>query len=399
MNLFKLKIMLYIHLTCGSRITIVILDMIQFIKTYKAFGIGYALIIPIFYILDLIGFLIIPEGQMSEVLVYAFFWGSVLGLCIHFSKEKKQMILKIIGLISLFIIAMKIDSAMALPDNPITVILLALFWLGFIYLLIPNFVKKYWRLIAIVYAAILLYFLSLRLFSGDLQSYLNNRKELPFYLFFLPMPFLFLLWIYEQWKWVQKLKADKSEAELSMLRSQINPHFFFNTLNNLYALSIKKSDEAPGVILKLSEMMRYTIYEGKKEWVALEDEIEYLNNYIELHKIRYKKTVDITFKQSVDPNLKVAPLLYIILLENAFKHGVETLSENAYIHLKLSEKQDNIVFEIENNFDPLESNTKKGIGLENLERRLSLLYKNKHKLHVTNTNAVYKVSLNISKHA
>ena len=373
--------------------------MIQFIKTYKAFGIGYALIIPIFYILDLIGFLIIPDGQMSEVLIYAFFWGTVLGLCIHFSKEKKQMILKVIGLISLFIIAMKIDSAMALPDNPITVVLLTAFWLGIIYLLIPNFVKKYWRLIAIVYAAILLYFLSLRLFSGDLQSYLNNRQELPFYLFFLPMPFLLLLWIYEQWKWVQKLKADKSEAELSMLRSQINPHFFFNTLNNLYALSIKKSDEAPGVILKLSEMMRYTIYEGKKEWVALEDEIEYLNNYIELHKIRYKKTVDITFKQSVDPNLKVAPLLYIILLENAFKHGVETLSENAYIHLKLSETQDNIVFEIENNFDPLESHTKKGIGLENLERRLSLLYKNKHKLRVTNTNTVYKVSLNISKHA
>jgi hypothetical protein len=377
----------------------VLLDMIQFIKTYKAFGIGYALIIPIFCLLDYIGFLIIPDGQFSEILIYAFFWGTVLGLIIHFAKEKKIAVIKVIGLLSLFILTMKVDKAMGLPDNPITVILLAAFWLGFVHFLIPNFIKKYWRLIAVVYGTILLYFLYFRLFSGDLETYLSNRQDFPFYLLFMPIPLLFLLWTYEQWKWIQKLKADKSEAELSMLRSQVNPHFFFNTLNNLYALSIKKSDEAPAVILKLSEMMRYTIYEGKKEWVTLGDEIEYLNNYIELHKIRYKKSVDIAFTQSIDNSLTVAPLLFIILLENAFKHGIETLSENAYIHLNLTETDDSIIFEIENNYDLDEINTEHGIGLENLQRRLSLLYKNKYKMLVTNENETYKVSLNIPKNA
>ena len=247
--------------------------------------------------------------------------------------------------------------------------------------------------------AILFYFLYLRLFSGDLETYLSNRKELPIFLLFVPLPLLFFLWIFEQWKWIQKLKRDKSEAELSMLRSQMNPHFFFNTLNNLYALSIKKSDDAPDVILKLSEMMRYTIYEGKKERVALKDEIEYLNNYIELHKIRYKKTVDIVFKNNINPNLKVAPLLFIIFLENAFKHGVEKLSENAYIHLNLYEDENNILFEIKNNFDPNEINSKSGVGLENLRRRLTLLYKNNYNLVIQQAKDVYTVRLKIPRDA
>ena len=106
------------------------------------------------------------------------------------------------------------------------------------------------------------------------------KEELPFFIFFLPIPVLFLVWVFEQWKWVQNLKAEKSKTELSLLRSQINPHFFFNTLNNLYALTIKNSKQAPDVILKLSDMMRYTIYEGEKETVKLGDEIEYLKNYM-----------------------------------------------------------------------------------------------------------------------
>ena len=108
----------------------------------------------------------------------------------------------------------------------------------------------------------------------------------------------------------------KSKTELSLLRTQINPHFFFNTLNNLYALTVKNSKQAPDVILKLSDMMRYTIYEGEKETVKLVDEIEYLNNYIELHKIRYKKNVKITFEHQIDTSLSIAPLLFIIFTLN-----------------------------------------------------------------------------------
>ncbi|WP_241478955.1 sensor histidine kinase [Psychroserpens jangbogonensis] len=371
-------------------------------KKYKAFLFGFLIIMPIFYLLDYIGFILIPEDQSLEIIVYTLFWGWVIALPIHnfnYLKRKKKTVFNIIGLIALFVIALVIDSMMELPDNPITFILLMAFWMGFIYILIPSFIKKYWKLIVLIYVPLLLYFLYLRLFSGDLEAYLKIKSDFPFYIFFLPIPVLFIVWIFEQWKWIQNLKAEKSKAELSLLRTQINPHFFFNTLNNLYALTVTNSKQAPDVILKLSDMMRYTIYEGEKESVQLKDEIDYLKNYIELHKIRYKKSVEITFKHDIDTSLPIAPLLFIILLENAFKHGIESLAEHAYIHINLFEDKDFIYFEIENNFDAQEINKSNGIGLQNLKRRLSLLYNQKHEFIVDKKEHEYKTTLKISKHA
>jgi LytS/YehU family sensor histidine kinase len=238
----------------------------------------------------------------------------------------------------------------------------------------------------------------LRLFSGGLEAYLALKEDFPFALFFLPIPLLFFLWVYDQWKWLQQLKAEKTQAELAMLQAQINPHFFFNTLNNLYALTLKNAKEAPEVILKLSEMMRYTIYEGKKDYVSINEEIEYLSNYIELHKIRYKKVVDIQFEHAIEPSLKVAPLLFIILLENAFKHGVDSLSENAFIHIKLSVENEHIQFEIANNFEA-NNDTSHGIGLENLKRRLQLLYKESYNLQMECKANIYKATLKLPVYA
>lgn len=372
--------------------------MIYFLKKYKAFFIGL-IVIPIFYLLDYIGIIIIPEGRKLNIIPYIIFWGLAIALSIHYSKKFKKTIIRVFSLFLFFCGTLVIDMTMNLPDNPITFILLLGFWIGFVYVLAPSFIKKYWKLIGLIYGPLLLYFLYLRLFSGDLEAYLEIKKDMPFFIFFLPIPILFLIWVFEQWKWVQNLKAEKSKTELSLLRAQINPHFFFNTLNNLYALTIKNSKQAPDVILKLSDMMRYTIYEGEKETVKLSDEMEYLNNYIELHKIRYKKTVDISFKHDIDTSLSIAPLLYIILLENAFKHGIETLTENAFIHINLYEDTDFIYFKIENNFDPKEISEAKGIGLTNLKRRLALIYQKKHELTVDKTNNTYKVTLKISKHA
>ena len=223
------------------------------------------------------------------------------------------------------------------------------------------------------------YFYIIDCFLEVLKSILIKNQNC-FLLFFAPIPIFICLWIYEQWKWFQTLKAEKAKAELAMLQAQINPHFFFNTLNNLYALTIKNSKQAPEVILKLSDMMRYTIYEGKKDRVKIEDEITYLHNYIELHKIRYKKSVEIIFIHSIDGSISIAPLLYIILLENAFKHGVETLTENAFIHMSLNEDDTFINFTIENNYEEKDLAESIGIGLKNLKRRLSLLYNQKHQL-------------------
>jgi LytS/YehU family sensor histidine kinase len=237
------------------------------------------------------------------------------------------------------------------------------------------------------------------LFSGGDGAYLQIKKGFFLEIFLVPIPLLFCLWLYEQWKWLQQLKAGKAQAELALLRTQINPHFFFNTLNNLYALTIKNSKQAPEVILKLSDMMRYTIYEGEKEMVKLSDEISYLKNYIALHKIRYQKSVEIIFNHPTDTNIRIAPLLYIILLENAFKHGIETLSESAYIHIDLFEKNEWICFEIENNFDSNEISVSNGIGLQNLNQRLLLLYKEQHEVHVKKTANTYKTILKIKKYA
>ena len=376
--------------------------MIQFLKQYKAFVFGFSIIVPIFYLLDYLSLIILPEDKTFEIFIFAFIWGLVISLPIHnykYLKKNKKTALSVFVLFVLFFIALAIDTYMQLPDNPITFILLIGFWIGSAYLLAPTFFKKYWKVIAFFYVPIFLYFMYLRLFTGGLATYLEIKKEFPFKFFFIPIPILFMLWLIEQWKWLQNLKAEKSNAELSLLRAQINPHFFFNTLNNLYALTIKNSKQAPEVILKLSDMMRYTIYEGEKEKVALSDEIEYLKNYIELHKIRYKKTVEISFNYIIDTRLTITPLLYIILLENAFKHGIDSLSENAFVKIDLFEDDSFIYFKIENNFDEIEKSESGGIGLINLKRRLALLYKNNHELKVETTKNIYKTTLKIAKHA
>lgn len=203
-------------------------------------------------------------------------------------------------------------------------------------------------------------------------------------------------WGYKQIKQLITLKQERRQAELQHLKSQVNPHFFFNTLNNLYGLVDEDTEKAKDLILKLSDMMSYSIYKGEQEFVTLKEEVEYLQNYIKLHEIRYHKKVDITFDVHLkDDGILVMPLLYIILLENAFKHGVENLRSNAYIHLKLSDLKDGISFEIENNFDPEEIKEKTGIGLKNLKRRLELVYPKKHKFTSSKTHNIYKATLSI----
>lgn len=209
--------------------------------------------------------------------------------------------------------------------------------------------------------------------------------------------FLFALaiyWFITQLISITQLKNEKAKTELALLKSQINPHFFFNMLNNLYGLIGKDSRKAQELVLKLSDVMRYSIYEGDREVVSLEEEINYLNNYIQLHKMRYHKNIAINFNYDIDQDLKVIPLLFIMLLENSFKHGVENLTEGAFINLNLYLYNDKINFTIENNYaNTKNNNNKSGIGLENLRHRLELTYPNMHQLSFSITDNHYKVQL------
>lgn len=222
------------------------------------------------------------------------------------------------------------------------------------------------------------YFFYIRLSPGYFEKYDGTIVNL----IIGSISLLLALWMFEQWKWLKTLKTEKANAELALLKSQINPHFFFNTLNNLYGLTVEKSDKAPEVVLKLSGMMRYTIYEGKKEVVPLKDEIQYLRNYIELQRLRYQKAVDISFEHEVDKDYDIAPLLFIILLENAFKHVVESVTEDAYVRISLNAKDGTVTFGLENNFEAPKIIKSVGIGLDNLNRRLKLIYPNSHMLNI-----------------
>lgn len=186
-------------------------------------------------------------------------------------------------------------------------------------------------------------------------------------------------WLIRQVRSLINLKKEKAQTELLHLKSQVSPHFFFNMLNNLYGVVEHEPKQAQSLILKLSDMMRYGIYEGQKSFVPLQQEVDYLQNFIELHKMRYHKVLDVQFNYDIQGGeQKVMPLLFIILLENAFKHGIENLRDSAWIRVDMKADDNMVHFTIENNFDPSMPAQAPGIGLKNLRRRLELAYAGRH---------------------
>lgn len=367
------------------------------LKKYKAFIYGLIIFRIVVLVLSYFDFVYIDNSEyLSNALSFLFYW-ILFSLPIYyfpFLKRHKTISLKLLGLIGLFMLVIINDVNSKMIDNPITFIGIISVGLMFFSILASKFFKKYVLFTLVFYVLSLSYFFYLRIYNDDINVYLQQEKEIKI---ILTIPFFVLIlgWLFQQWKWLRTLESKKSKAELALLKSQINPHFFFNTLNNLYGLTVEKSDDAPNVVIKLSDMMRYTIYMGKEDLVPLKDEVEYLNNYIELHKIRYQKKVDIQFKHSNISDYQIAPLLYIIALENAFKHGVEKLTENAYIHISLTTDNGNILFEIENNFEQPDTKHNVGIGLDNLKQRLQLLYPKKHQLTVEKSDSIYKLSLKL----
>ncbi len=196
---------------------------------------------------------------------------------------------------------------------------------------------------------------------------------------------------------VLRLREEGLRAELALLKAQIDPHFFFNTLNNLYGLVLAKSEQAPELILKLSDLMRFTIYEGRKDHVVLADELDYLRNYLAIQQIRTRmEKVELRFETEVaDLALQVPPLMLILLVENAVKHGVGSLTEGAFVHIVLKAGQDWLSFEVRNNYAP-RPGQRRGIGLENLERRLQLVFPGRHRLERRDEGGVYTVQLRLT---
>src|SRR5579859_3397964 len=175
----------------------------------------------------------------------------------------------------------------------------------------------------------------------------------------------------------QQLRIEKQQAELNYLKSQTNPHFLFNTLNNIYALSMDKSDLAPAAILKLSQILRYMLYEAGGPYIAIEQELKIIGDYISLEKLRYDDSLRINFNYDVeDMKQALPPLLLIPLVENAFKHGVSETRNQPFVDIHLSVSKRQLAFFVRNSAEGLSGNgkVKENIGLSNLRRQLELLY-------------------------
>ena len=192
-------------------------------------------------------------------------------------------------------------------------------------------------------------------------------------------------------------ESKQIQAELDMLKMQVNPHFLFNTLNNIYALALDKSDDLPDVVLKLSRLMRYILDSSKIKHVNLEKEIDYIEDYIELEKIRLSipKRINISKEGDFTGNF-IAPLLLIAFVENSFKHGVNSKSKEFMLDINVNSSNNTLSFEIRNSIPPKIENAKKsGIGLENVKRRLDLLYQDKYKLEISSENDIFFVHLKL----
>lgn len=189
-------------------------------------------------------------------------------------------------------------------------------------------------------------------------------------------------------------EKDKKAAELHALKSQLNPHFLFNTLNNIHSLAIQQSPLASKSIEKLSYILDYTLYRCNDNFVPLEKEYELLNNYIELEKIRYSDRLEIQTDFYYDGPYQIAPLLLLSMVENMFKHGVEKTTGNAILQLKLNATNNTFLLVAKNTFD-LSGNDEQGIGLKNIQRQLQLLYPGMHNIKIEKMNNIFTLQLKI----
>ncbi|MBD2700379.1 histidine kinase [Spirosoma sp. BT702] len=199
-----------------------------------------------------------------------------------------------------------------------------------------------------------------------------------------------------------KVQAEHSQSELHLLQSQLSPHFLFNTLNNLYGISISQPDKTPTLLLKLSELLRYSVYDAKELFVPLTDELAYINNYIEFEKLRIggKLALTTAIDNVTGSHIRIAPMLLIVFVENAFKHAKNTTEQKIRIDISLKLWGNSILFSTKNSFSRLEEtnnelNKNSGLGLANVQKRLDLLYPNTYDLAIREADGFYTVELQL----
>src|SRR5256885_8369101 len=269
--------------------------------------------------------------------------------------------------------------------------------LAFVYMIFYSYGSYVWRLLGIqlhVYTALRIY--------SSLDAALQNQMAYSTGSIFL---FGISRHVYNYLKLKQasqQLRIEKQAAELNYLKSQTNPHFLFNTLNNIYSLARDKNDLAPESILRLSKILRFMLYETGGAFIAIEDELKIISDYIALEQLRYDESLRINFNYDIeDMKQAIPPLLLIPLVENAFKHGVSETRSNPFVDIHLSVNKRQLAFIVKNSSDALPGDpvVKENIGLSNLRRQLELLYK-EYDLSVQQEESWFTANLkiNLSSH-
>lgn len=317
-----------------------------------------------------------------------------------------------------FLFLMVTDQSDSLVENLLDKIINVLFYGIIVYLniyyLFPKFMNtgKISTYLILLFSSVLmitpiktLAFYGVKAADTDMTYFMEkNIKNFFLSIFFMACASS-IYKIINDWAQQRREKVDLQrqtlKSELNFLRSQINPHFLFNTLNSLYALTLKKSDKAPEIVLRLSEMMRYMLYECNERYVPLEKEINYIENYLELEKIRHKGKCDIDFEMIGEVGKqRIAPLLFIPFIENSFKHGLNSQIVDGFVDIIMNIKDDSIHMNIKNSKSPSKpkapSKISGGVGLVNVNRRLNLLYEDEYQLNIKDHPNEYEVNIEIN---
>lgn len=331
-------------------------------------------------------------------------------------KQKRGRLLKVVLFVLLVFMGFQYQLDFDATFSPLginfAVIKMMIFFVNYLWLYPKLFRKKQYLKWTISVLLLILLGLALRYTVEEIiyPTYLGFRNygegtTLSYYAqdgFFFLSPWVIFSTVFgliEDWSKMKKdkqaLEQQNAQAELALLKSQLNPHFLFNTLNSIYSLAYQKSDKAPDAILKLSEVMRYMLYDSEGKVVLLEKELQYLHSFVDLQKARFKENiyVDLLIEGSITNQL-IMPVLLIAFVENAFKHGVlDDPADPVLIHVIV--EGNNLQLNVQNRINHQLKDQTGGIGLPNIRRRLELLYPGQHTLNIKENDTHYICELSL----
>ncbi|MBD2754221.1 sensor histidine kinase [Spirosoma validum] len=326
---------------------------------------------------------------------------------------RKYILICLLAALPIYILSVTYTKTVTTKDDEEAALIATVLCLGGIY--IGRYFSQVWQskpipswliaLLSIINVSALVWLFVHAEFPLRDRVYLNLLLfELPVFILSVTTGMLIKLSRLSVQNQLQEAKAltEQSQSELHLLQSQLSPHFLFNTLNNLYGLSISQPEKTPALLLKLSDLLRYSVYEAKELFVPLKDELAYIDNYIEFETIRIGNKLGLTtsIENVINTDVKIAPMLLIVFIENAFKHSKNTTDHKIAIDITLKLWGNSILFSVKNSYTTLEDkrNTlekSSGLGLANVQKRLDLLYPNAYDLAIQDADGFYSVQLQL----